>query len=101
MARKRVYTTDELANDPSLFHTDYKPFEVVHSDHHKDLRRFVRYEDGEIVLASLGGMAELPKRVPILSVRRLSSAARPPLSEAEKGAISARQKLSSRLRKKG
>jgi len=81
-------TAAQIANDASLRWCPYRMFELVYSDTHGRPLRFVRYASpGQVVLATLGGMGELPGTVHELTVRRPSTmqAAPAPLSEAEKG----------------
>lgn len=71
--RRRIFTPEELANDPSLKWCSYRPWETIWSDRHQAELRFVRYDGEEVVLGTLGGMAELPGTVPALSIRRLTA----------------------------
>ncbi len=71
--KKYVAGPDELVNDPSLRWCPYRMWETVWSDVHQAELRFVRYEGERVVLATLGGMAELPGTVGKLQVRRLTT----------------------------
>jgi hypothetical protein len=72
--KKRIASSEEVANDGSLRWSAYRKYEVVWSDRHQEALRFSHYaRNGEIVLASLNGMAEMPGTVPTLSIRRLST----------------------------
>lgn len=68
--KKRIPTSVEIANDPSLRWFPYRMWELVYSDATGELLRFVRYEGDAVVLATVNGMAELPGTVGFLTVRR-------------------------------
>jgi hypothetical protein len=89
MARKRIPTPEEIANDPSLKWCGYRFGELVWSDYHQESVRFVCYmlPSCEFVrLASLNSIAELPGEYHRLTIRRPSvmEASRKPMTESEK-----------------
>ena len=72
MAKKHRPTTEQIKNDPSLRWSAYGQWETVWSDVHNAELRFVRYEDGMVRLATLGGIEELSILVRQDQVRRAS-----------------------------
>ena len=94
--KHRRSTAEEIVNDPSLRWCAYRYGELVHSDAHAAQVRFVRYERGKIRVATLNGISNLPGLVDPLKVRRpsvMSYSDTKVLSEQDKGAIVAHQKL--------
>lgn len=77
--KKDVHTPTEaeVTNDPSLRWVCYRPMELVWSDTHAALRRFVRYEGEQVRLASYPmGIIEGPEGlVDALTVRRVQTGA--------------------------
>lgn len=64
----------ELANDPSLRWCPYRSGELVWSDAHGDVMRFLRYESAGVALATQHGIAPVAGVYSPLSVRRPSVA---------------------------
>lgn len=72
MVQKHIPTDQELANDPSLKWACYRKWEAVWSDSHNTVVRFCRYEEcGNIRVAGLNTIGELPELVHPLNIRRV------------------------------
>lgn len=67
----KAATQEEITNDYSLkWHFPYRHGEALWSDTHQQMLRYIRHEGEYVVLATLNGIAELPKPVHKLTVRR-------------------------------
>jgi len=70
LSRNREASHEELANDPSLEWNEYRKYELLESDSHGHLVRFLaRAPDGSICVTNLA-CGPYPGSVPALSVRR-------------------------------
>lgn len=68
--RKHAPSEAELQNDPSLRYTPYRSGELVYSDDHEQVMRFLEYAGDKIRLATVNALTPLSTLVKKLSVRR-------------------------------
>jgi hypothetical protein len=71
VTKQRKASPEELVNDPSLKWNPYRPWELLQSDAHCGLVRFLEYtDDGRVRVATVHGITPLPQTAEALQVRR-------------------------------
>jgi hypothetical protein len=73
MPKREEHSAEELVNDPSLRWADYRLWELLHSDAHDGLVRFLEYTGkgrAKVRVANLNGITPYKRLAKRLQVRR-------------------------------